>query len=287
MKFLTCLFLCFLGLSALGADGYLAVTNGNIVIGPGGSGGTVSPTTLTQTNFVLNTVYTNGSQQAIVKASISLTTAAVNGASTMNLMADQAGGNTFALLSSNGITTTVAVSLAATDIRSMFGLLAGSATYYWTNASTGAGDSATIVAGTGQIQTVASGTNGAAGPSGSVTNLGALTFATNAGNVSLINLQVSSASPGTVEAYSLQFNGTNYLTVQGTADATSATNTFVALQQGALQFYTNSQASWPKTPATPGAFCIVSSNGLPYMLLSTNNAGGGSITWTGTNKLGW
>lgn len=39
MKFLTSLFLCFLSLAAFGADGYLARTNGNIVIGPGGSGG--------------------------------------------------------------------------------------------------------------------------------------------------------------------------------------------------------------------------------------------------------
>ncbi len=45
MKFLTSLFLCFLSLAAFGADGYLARTNGNIVIGPGGSGGSQTPWT--------------------------------------------------------------------------------------------------------------------------------------------------------------------------------------------------------------------------------------------------
>ncbi len=43
MKFLTLLFLSFLSLACFGADGYLARTNGNIVIGPGGSAGSQTP----------------------------------------------------------------------------------------------------------------------------------------------------------------------------------------------------------------------------------------------------
>lgn len=49
----------------------------------------------------------------------------------------------------------------------------------------------------------------------------------------------------------------------------------------------NTLATWPTIPPTPGACAMVNSNGYPFMLLSTNGAGGGSATWTGTNKLGW
>jgi hypothetical protein len=48
----------------------------------------------------------------------------------------------------------------------------------------------------------------------------------------------------------------------------------------------NSLSLWPTAPRTRGDAAIVSSNGYPYILLSTNGTGG-STTWTGTNKLGW
>ncbi len=71
MKFLTSLFLCFLSLACFGADGYLARTNGNIVIGPGGSGGSSS------TNFIANT---NGTGYGTVTLDATATTnLSVNG----------------------------------------------------------------------------------------------------------------------------------------------------------------------------------------------------------------
>jgi hypothetical protein len=45
MKLLIGLLICFLTGTVFGADGYLARTNGNIVIGPGGSGGSQTPWT--------------------------------------------------------------------------------------------------------------------------------------------------------------------------------------------------------------------------------------------------
>jgi len=116
------------------------------------------------------------------------------------------------------------------------------------------------------------------------TNLGALTFATNAGNVSLINLPVSAASAGTVEAYSLQIAGTNMFTVTATADATTITNPIVTFPQANIVIYTNPLAAWPKAPIQAGACAIVGSNGTFFVLLSTNGAGTGSATWTSTNK---
>lgn len=50
---------------------------------------------------------------------------------------------------------------------------------------------------------------------------------------------------------------------------------------------TNAIANWPTAPVYPGAAWTGSSNGYPYILLSTNGGGGGSATWTATNKLGW
>jgi hypothetical protein len=54
-----------------------------------------------------------------------------------------------------------------------------------------------------------------------------------------------------------------------------------------MQVKSNLLATWPTAPTASGACAIVNSNGFPYMLLSTNGGGGGSATWTGTNKLGW
>ena len=43
----------------------------------------------------------------------------------------------------------------------------------------------------------------------------------------------------------------------------------------------NDVANWPSAPPSPGASLILSSNGFPFLLLSTGSA------WTQTNKLGW
>lgn len=64
----------------------------------------------------------------------------------------------------------------------------------------------------------------------------------------------------------------------------SSGNNFLS---GGLQVNSNLLSAWPATPNTRGACAVVNSNGFPFMLLSTNGTGGGSATWTGTNKLGW
>jgi len=43
----------------------------------------------------------------------------------------------------------------------------------------------------------------------------------------------------------------------------------------------------PSAPTQNGDCFVWNSNGYPYMILSTNGSGGGSSSWTGTNKLGW
>jgi hypothetical protein len=122
----------------------------------GGSGGA---TTTTQTNFVLNTVYTNGTQTVLARATAALTGAAVNGDSAIDLMVDQAGGSTFALLARTEIST-AALGLAIQVTNDITAVLVPLATYYWTNSSSGSGNSAVIVGGTGQTVTISSGTNG-------------------------------------------------------------------------------------------------------------------------------
>ncbi len=124
-------------------------------------------------------------------------------------------------------------------------------------------------------------------PFSALTNasLGFLSFQTNAGVVTFIDLPVSGAAAGTAESYSLQIAGTNALTFIGNSDGTTITNPVVAFNIP-FTFSTNAQATWPKVPPAGGGFAIVSSNGYPYMLLSTN-LGVGSNVWTGTNKLGW
>ena len=123
-------------------------------------------------------------------------------------------------------------------------------------------------------------------PTATATNLGTLVFPTNAGSVAFIDLPVASAVAGTLEAYALQIAGTNAISIRAGADATSITNPVITMEIPTMWF-TNSLASWPKVPVQAGATAMVFSNGLPYWLFSTNGAGGGSTTWTSTNRAGW
>lgn len=105
---------------------------------------------LTQTNFTLNTVYTNSARVAHVRANSSHSIAAVVGVNQLRLYADQAGGTSFALVAQASVTTLI-TSLVITENRELGAWLAANATYYWTNSSTGVGNSSAIVSGTGQI----------------------------------------------------------------------------------------------------------------------------------------
>lgn len=66
----------------------------------------------------------------------------------------------------------------------------------------------------------------------------------------------------------------------------TTSNSFVRftnfLYTNIITIVSNTTASWPAAPTRPGDAVIVSSNGYPYILLSTNSA-----TWNFTNRLGW
>lgn len=113
--------------------------------------GVTIPNTLTKTNFVLNTVYTNTSgSMELLSSSVSLLTAGVNGSASLDLMADQSGGTSFALLGRVGVNTFI-TGLAQNFTNTIYGAVSNAATYYFTNSSSGAGDSSLIVSGTGTI----------------------------------------------------------------------------------------------------------------------------------------
>ncbi len=319
MKFLTSLFLCFLSLAAFGADGYLARTNGNIVIGPGGSGGSQTPwtTDISGANKILTNVsyiyigsnaptdadsaflgggikithqpgvdshvdfiasggtnyiqegfrqQTNGAGVVVQKATWGLSDNILNPPnafffSSMNPFVWVNNTSTYphpVLMQLNAVTAELKV---GGNI-----VLTNTANQFFGN-------------GGGLSNITATATN----------SLGNLSFSTNAGAVAFVDLPVSSAaSAGTIESYSLQIVGTNAITIQAgaTGSATLATNPVVIFNIPMI-IYTNALADWPKVPPAPGASGVVSSNGLPYMLLSTNGTGGGSTTWTFTNRLGW
>jgi lysophospholipase L1-like esterase len=52
---------------------------------------------------------------------------------------------------------------------------------------------------------------------------------------------------------------------------------------GAIISHTNPVVAWPTAPLIPGDTAMVNSNGVLYVLISTNGAGGVSSTWTQTN----
>lgn len=120
--------------------------DGTTLTGTGGGG--VGSTT--QTNFVLNQLYTNGASTVLVRATVALTGAVIAGSSAMDLMVDQAGGSTFVLLARSALSTST---IAENSTNVVSGIIVPLGTYYWTNSSTGIGNSSLIVAGTGQVST--------------------------------------------------------------------------------------------------------------------------------------
>lgn len=152
------------------ASGQVAEWNGSAWV-PSDVQGVTVPTTITPTNFILNQKYTNtsGSVQ-LVDATVSLTTAIVSGQSSLSLYADQTGGTTFTIQDQAKITTVA--SAALTDYRNLIGALSNNAAYYFTNDSTGAGNTSAIVSGSGELITL---TDGAAAGIASVGGVNAFT----------------------------------------------------------------------------------------------------------------
>ena len=70
----------------------------------------------------------------------------------------------------------------------------------------------------------------------------------------------------------------------GKSDITTTNGTVTAATVVATSGFvidSNAVANWPASPPKPGASMILSSNGFPFMLLSTGSA------WSATNKFGW
>lgn len=107
-------------------------------------------TPITQTNFVLNQLYTNLTGGGIaVHALASLTTAAVSGSSEMDLMVAQTG-STFSMIDGPKLITSISAVTGAMQF-GINGSVQTNGIYYFTNSSSGAGDSSSIVSGSGQV----------------------------------------------------------------------------------------------------------------------------------------
>lgn len=167
--------------------------------------------TMVLTNFVLNQVYTNTSVQPIlVRASAYLVSAAVNGDCSLDLMYSKLG-NTSYFLVDRVARSTVVTGFAVSTTNSVVGIFTNLGSYYFTNTSSGGGNSAGLVDGTGQYVIIgggAVGPTGAAGASGS----SGVTWATNA-----IGSTVGGASNEVfLVDTNLLINATNTATAGGT-----------------------------------------------------------------------
>lgn len=111
---------------------------------------------MTKTNFVMNQLYTNTSP-TLVRASVFLVQVATPGQSSLDLMQSTAGG-AFSMIARVASSTASVITSTTNDITAV---LTNLGTYYFTNTSAGAGNSAGLVAGSGQIVTFGGGSMGA------------------------------------------------------------------------------------------------------------------------------
>jgi hypothetical protein len=117
-----------------------------------GSGITNLPAgTIVQTNFVLNTTYSNFiGRPVLLRGLATVTPASIVGMASLDIMVDQSGGLTFTRLGGTRLTTLIGSLVMPSDVE--FGAhIAANANYYLTNSSTGTGNSTAIVGGTGQL----------------------------------------------------------------------------------------------------------------------------------------
>jgi hypothetical protein len=147
------------------------------------SGGAGGAPTITQTNWLINNVYTVGAAPILALAYVSLqgpATAAAGAGGIMSIYADQAGGSTFVQIAS----VTNGVALQPTVAVLLEGVLKAGATFYITNESVGTGANA-IFGNQGYTVTLtgATGATGATGPAPFPLNAD-----TNVGNFGLTNV---------------------------------------------------------------------------------------------------
>lgn len=163
----------------------------NFAVAASGSAGP-----MTQTNFVLNTIYTNANANpVIINVSTFLNVAAVSGAAEVDLMYSPTGGTSYTAVARSSIQTII-TSLAMAYTNSIAAVVTNQGNYYFTNTSSGSGNSAGLVSGTGQITVFggvgATGSTGASGTNGiNGTNAFPITL-----TLSGTNAAVNAATPG-------------------------------------------------------------------------------------------
>lgn len=212
--------------------------------------------TTTQTNFILGTIYRNTSGNIqLLTGDAALTVTGVSGRSSLTIMMDPLGGTAFAEGARSAIQST-ALSVAMSYTNSMTCAVTTNATYFWTNDSTGAGDSALLTAGSGQV-----------------TMLGA------------------AFAPSPNIAFSSPVNNTTVLTTSGDVTLTTTSSRFQLFTPDA-----NRNCSLPASGAFIGdAFTIHVDGGTAFVVTLKTNGGTTvaslpdsttvTVIWDGTNWL--
>lgn len=141
-----------LGIPGTNGNLLASIDSAGLFTGNGNGFTNLQSGTITQTNFVLNTVYSNALGRVVIaNGTARLSTAGVTGYAALDVMVDQIGGSTFVLAGGAKVFTTIAVSLVGTNDIPFTVFMSANARYYFTNSSSGAGDFAAIVSGTGQV----------------------------------------------------------------------------------------------------------------------------------------
>ena len=124
-----------------------------------------------QTNFVMNQIYTNTSLTPVfVRASAYLISAAVNGVSSIDLMYSVSGGTNYARIDRAAMSTVITGFAIQTTNQTISAVITNQGNYYFTNTSSGAGNSAGVDSGTGQITILGGGATGPVGPVNVITS---------------------------------------------------------------------------------------------------------------------
>lgn len=148
-----------------GTAGQVLTSTGNGAGWSNISSGAIT-SSMTRTNFVLNTVYTNsGTTPILLSGSSFVVPAAVAGVAELDLMISfQAGA--YQKYPMVAVQTIITVGVTDSETNSFAQTVTNLCSYYFTNSSSGIGNSAGIVAGTGQITIIGGGVAGATGPAG-------------------------------------------------------------------------------------------------------------------------
>lgn len=229
------------------------VVNGKAILGVRDSG----PSAMTVTNFVINQVYTNSNSNPIlVNADVYLLTALINGSCSIDLMYSPTGNVNYVILSRVAIATLLTGGLSLPITNQICGVITNQGNYYFTNTSSGAGNSSGLV-GNGQI-TVFGGV-GAQGPAGSAGSSGfaALEIQTNGVRVGLIT-------------------NVNFIT-SGWTGLVSSTTATIGSTLPDFQRFTNT--------ATPGTWTKPQGATFVRVICIGGGGGGGGGTPSATNNL--